>query len=58
MKDFGIVGKSVLIGARSEVTDYYCQEEMAGFQTLKIARQKWLLPIMKGDLAETDFLAG
>lgn len=31
MKDFGIMGKSVLIGARSEVRDYHCQEEMAGF---------------------------
>ena len=36
MKDFGIVGKSVLIAARSEVRDYHCQEETAGFQTLKI----------------------
>lgn len=57
MKDFDVVGKSALIGARSEVRDYHCQEETAGLQTLKIVSSEMALPIMKRDLPGTDFLA-
>ena len=54
--DFSIgrIGPTVM-SAPSEARNYWYEKQMAGLQTLKTVRQDWLLPIMKGHLAETDF---